>query len=165
MSNESGHTSHATQRENDIQGQRQVNDFFRLFYLSSDSPCTGDNNIGASIRMIGQPLQGAASAVMGGILSAFDTALTILNEDFDDPAESMISTATSGDDGDDESASEPTNELESTGGKNSGHHVSSNTSVLGCCRQMSRTKAAMVFRNSSDVPSANDTKLGKLLGL
>ncbi|KAL3782248.1 hypothetical protein HJC23_000311 [Cyclotella cryptica] len=67
-----------------IMREQPDTEFFRLFDFTSKS-ATADN-IGSSLRA----LQGAASAVFGGILSAVDTAFAILNEDMEYAADEVI---------------------------------------------------------------------------
>lgn len=64
-------------------------DFFSLFYLPSSQTYGEDVHFTQSSYSV--PFQGAASAVMGGILSVLDTALTVMNEMNEFESESMVS--------------------------------------------------------------------------
>ena len=79
----------AVVERNENAGVAMMADFFSMFDLPSSRPYTEDVHFSSSSYKV--PFQGAASAVMGGILSvldtAIDTALAALNEkeEFDKP--------------------------------------------------------------------------------
>ena len=89
MCTSSVHADHDLPKINrkNIQMQEQrEKDFFSLFDFAAASASNGTDNIGSSIKTI----QGAASAVFGGIWSALDTAIAILNEDMEASADHVL---------------------------------------------------------------------------
>ncbi len=152
----SGFKAQSSRKESNSVDQEDGIDFFRLFYKSSEPVYNGD--IGASLRLLGQPLQGAASAVVGGILAAFDNALTILNEDFDGTNENSTPTTPSveGDDDEYDMTAEDSREINSFRTKTK-NLVSkpSNGGLIGCCRKVACTSA--VKTNSSNAQCSIDS--------
>ena len=86
--------------------QQAKGDFFSMFYLPSSqtygedvhlSSLVENNDVSASSQTSTYiPFQGAAaaaSAMMGGILSAIDTAIAVMNEEFDS-SDSILSDGT-----------------------------------------------------------------------
>lgn len=97
-------------------------DFFSMFYLPSSSQSYEEDVHLSTTPYI--PFQGAASAasaVMGGLLSVIDTALAVMNEEFEDPSDSIASAGTKEDCDDDVS-------------QKGDSRVSSKSSVMRCCR-------------------------------
>lgn len=98
-------------------------DFFSMFYLPSNQSYGEDVHFASSSYNV--PFQGAASAVMGGILSVLDTALAVLNEDEEfDKSDSIISDSTK---------DEVEDDLQ-------GNCVSSEISVMRCCKHGARSQ-------------------------
>lgn len=91
------------ERCGDASAAERGSDLLSMFYLpSSHQFYDEDVTLAASSYTYSAPsLQGAASAVMGGIWSVLDTALAVLNEEFDNPSDSMLSDGTK-DDGEDQ---------------------------------------------------------------
>lgn len=75
--------------ENDVTGHQQEEpDFFSFFY-----PPTYENSVN-----FGSSITSSVSAMMGGIFAVVDTALAVLNEEFDDdtPEDSLMSSSSNG---------------------------------------------------------------------
>jgi len=104
--------------------QKQDETFFGMFYLPSSQSFDEDVHLTSSSYV---PFQGAASAasvVMGGILSVLDTAIAVMNEEFDTAlSDSNISDKVDDDDG----------------LQNRGSCVASESSVMRCCRKTERS--------------------------
>lgn len=77
MDTENSSTATTAER-NENAGVASTTDFLSMFYLPSSRPYSEDVHF--SLSSYNVPFQGAASAVMGGILSVLDTALAALNE-------------------------------------------------------------------------------------
>eukprot|EP00579_Thalassiosira_antarctica_P005464 CAMPEP_0201890318 /NCGR_PEP_ID=MMETSP0902-20130614/31945_1 /ASSEMBLY_ACC=CAM_ASM_000551 /TAXON_ID=420261 /ORGANISM="Thalassiosira antarctica, Strain CCMP982" /LENGTH=248 /DNA_ID=CAMNT_0048421141 /DNA_START=56 /DNA_END=799 /DNA_ORIENTATION=- len=121
----------------------QKGDFFSMFYLPSSQSYEEDVHLATS--SYSAPFQGAATALMGGILSVIDTALAVLNEEFDNPSDSIISESTKDDDED--------------GFQGSGDScVTSKSSVLGCCKQTARSKLPTSCANNDAISSTDEAK-------
>ena len=148
MSTEPGLIPRPPEAQSDHGEGDHEKDFFPLFNFSSGPFYHRDVNVGASLRKIGQPIQGAASAVVGGILSAVDTALAILNEEFDNPSESMISTATYCEKAGAQLAleSETANESKRSGGQSEGFCAAGKNSIISYYRQ---TPISKLIKNHS----------------
>lgn len=117
-------------------------DFFSMFYLPSSQ--SYDEDLHLSTSSYTPSFQGAATAVMGGILSVLDTALAVLNEDFDNPSDSIISDGTKDYDKD--------TLTESRESCKQGEHR-----VMGCCRQTRRSKSsASESENSAGTDKSPD---------
>mmetsp|Transcript_14952 Transcript_14952/g.35928 ORF Transcript_14952/g.35928 Transcript_14952/m.35928 type:complete len:248 (-) Transcript_14952:232-975(-) len=82
----------------------QKGDFFNMFHLALSRSYEEDVHLATSSYTPFQGAASAASAVVGGILSVIDTALAVMNEEFDNPSDSIISDSTKEDDEDDEDA-------------------------------------------------------------
>ena len=99
-------TSPAVATERATAPEKQGGDFFSMFYLPSSSSQSFDEDVHLTTSTY-IPFQGAASAasaVVGGILSAIDTAIAVMNEEFDNPSDSIVSSTTKEDEEDRESA-------------------------------------------------------------
>jgi len=131
--------------------------FFRLFYKSSEPVSVYSGDIGASLRLLGQPFQGAASAVVGGIISAFDNALTILNEDFDGPNENSGSTKPPVEDDENEMTAEDSPDNDSFRAKTKNLMSKSSNGLIDCCRKVACTSAVKTSGNSSDAQCSDDS--------
>lgn len=82
--------------ENENAAVANRGDFFSMFYLPSSQ--SYDEDVHFTSSSYSAPFQGAASVVMGGILSVLDTALAVMNE-FDN-SDSIISDSTKDEDED-----------------------------------------------------------------
>ena len=72
--------------------QKEQPDFFSFFFTTPRED--GVVNFGSSITSsIRQPIQGVASAMLGGIFAVVDTALAVLNEEFNAPEDSLMSSS------------------------------------------------------------------------
>eukprot|EP00581_Thalassiosira_minuscula_P031422 CAMPEP_0183779950 /NCGR_PEP_ID=MMETSP0739-20130205/55106_1 /TAXON_ID=385413 /ORGANISM="Thalassiosira miniscula, Strain CCMP1093" /LENGTH=255 /DNA_ID=CAMNT_0026022753 /DNA_START=105 /DNA_END=872 /DNA_ORIENTATION=+ len=102
-------------------------EFFSMFYLPSSSQSYDEDVHLATSTSYSAPFQGAATAVVGGILSVLDTALAALNEEFDNPSDSIISDST---------RDESEDEYQGSGDT----CMISKNNVLRCCKQNARSK-------------------------
>jgi len=118
-------------------------DFFSMFYLPSSQ--SYDESVHFTTSSYSAPFQGAASAMMGGILSVLDTALAVLNEEFDNPSDSIISDSTKDE-----------NEDDLQGNVNS--CVSSGRIVMACCKQASPSQISTQCKNYVAISSSNESK-------
>ena len=117
-------------------------DFFNMFYLPSSSQ-SYDEDVHLSTSTY-TPFQGAATAataMVGGILNAIDTAIAVLNEEFDSStSESVIS-----DDTRRENLDGMHDSMESI--------VENESSVMRCCR---KSRSKMQAATSSPVHSSTN---------
>lgn len=122
----------------------QKGDILSMFYLPSSR--SYDEDVAMSTTPFSAPsLSGAASAVMGGVWSVLDAALAVLNEEFDNPSDSMISESTKNDeDGLHESG------VTCERSKRSG--------AIRCCRQTARSKLSPSAIGATARSSAIDDK-------
>ena len=126
----------------------QKGDFFSMFYLPSSQSYEEDVHLATS--SYSAPFQGAATALMGGILSVIDTALAVLNEEFDNPSDSIISEST---------ISESTKDDDEDGFQGSGDScVTSKSSVMGCCKQTTRSKLPTSCVSNVAISSTDEAK-------
>jgi len=116
-------------------------DFFSMFYLATSQSYDEDVHLTASSYTA--PFQGAATAVMGGILSVIDTALAVLNEEFDNPSDSIISESTK-DDGEDAF-------------ERNGDSCATSKSVMGCCKKTAHASLSP-SQGKVEVSSTNEIK-------
>lgn len=101
-SNGSNDVQIGSRNEQPVMREQHEKEFFRLFDFAAEPKSTTADSIGSSLRV----LQGAASAVFGGILSAVDTAFAILNEDMEYAADEVFPANVGSDGHDSESAIE-----------------------------------------------------------
>lgn len=82
--------------------EKHKREFFSLFdFAASGGSTTKNKRVSNPTERIGSPLksfQGAASAVFGGLWSALDTAIAILNEEMEDSTEEILSVPDDGTD-------------------------------------------------------------------
>mmetsp|Transcript_9238 Transcript_9238/g.19951 ORF Transcript_9238/g.19951 Transcript_9238/m.19951 type:complete len:251 (+) Transcript_9238:69-821(+) len=133
-------TPSADGNENVATGE-QKGDFFSMFYLPTSQ--SYDEDVHLTTSSYSAPFQGAATAVMGGILSVIDTALTVLNEEFDNPSDSIISESTK-DDGEDAF-------------EGNGDSCATSKSVLGCCKKTAHSSLSP-SSGKVEVSSTNQNK-------
>lgn len=143
MSDDSVAIVAAEGNENAAAAERK-SDFFSMFYLPSSQ--SYDEDVHLATSSYSAPFQGAATAVVGGILSVFDTALAVLNEEFDNPSDSIISESTK-DDGEEEFQRRGGSDVKS---KNE------NSSVLGCYKKFARSMSKSESKDK--LSSTNEDK-------
>mmetsp|Transcript_10841 Transcript_10841/g.23957 ORF Transcript_10841/g.23957 Transcript_10841/m.23957 type:complete len:249 (-) Transcript_10841:171-917(-) len=108
-----------------VMEQKQEGDFFSIFYLPSSQSYDEDVHLATSSYVPFQGAASAASAVMGKILSVLDTALAVMNEEFDTMSDSIISESTYED-----------------GLQDRDSLVTSESSLMRCCRETERTSTS-----------------------
>ena len=122
--------------------QEEEPDFFSLFSVPTyEDGVNFGSSITASIR---RPI----SAVMGGLFAVVDTALAVLNEEFDSPEVSLMSSSSNHSDVDKKFT-------------NSKTEHNNDSKVNGCCRRPRRSKTSKMGTKASK-NDASSTSNGKI---
>ena len=115
-----------TEGKNATAAEAHDDDFFSIFYTSSSTQSNdGDVSYGTSLQGAASAVIGSIGTIGGGIWSVLDTALSVLNEDYDSPASVQSESIISDD---------------STRGSVDSCEKCSKSCVMGCCRQSKRSK-------------------------
>ena len=76
-----------TEGKNATAAEAHDDDFFSIFYTSSSTHSNdGDVSYGTSLQGAASAVIGSIGTIGGGIWSVLDTALSVLNEDYDSPS-------------------------------------------------------------------------------